>query len=381
MPRGANQCNPDDIIGTISGGLKVLRRIGRNPNSKTHEWLYECECLACGNKTITSRLVLLKGNKKSCGCLDPNKPNDLVGQKFNHFTVIRRGPDRIRKNGKHDVMWECECDCPKHTHVLVTARDLREGRIKSCGCARYDHLYKHGESGTRLYGLWGAVKTRSTNPNIKSAKFYTGKGITVCDEWKNDYIAFRDWALDEGYDKNAPYGQFTIERINNNDGYSPENCKLVDLKAQANHKTNNRYLTYMGITKTASEWAELIGISQDTMYDRLSRCDDLDKVFKELFDPSVRSNVLNTVGYQDFIVENDGVAMYSEQWDIALQFPIGTIRNRIVNMAMSNKEAVTTPIKPNIPVPGMIEYDKFGNVLQTPGNFIIKDKEDNEKQN
>ena len=73
--------------------------------------------------------------------------------------------------------------------------------------------------------------------------------------------------------------------------------------------------------------------------------------------------------------------MYSEQWDIALQFPIGTIRNRIVNMAMSNKEAVTTPIKPNIPVPGMIEYDKFGNVLQTPGNFIIKDKEDNEKQN
>lgn len=187
--------------------------------------------------------------------------------------------------------------------------------------------------------------------------------------------------MDKGYDKNAPYGQFTIERINNNDGYSPENCKLVDLKAQANHKTNNRYLTYMGITKTASEWAELIGISQDTMYDRLSRCDDLDKVFKELFDPSVRSNVLNTVGYQDFIVENDGVAMYSEQWDIALQFPIGTIRNRIVNMVMSNKEAVTTPIKPNIPVPGMIEYDKFGNVLQTPGNFIIKDKEDNEKQN
>ena len=378
--------DPDDIIGEISGGLKVLKRIGRNPNSKTHEWMYECECLACGNKTITSRLVLLKGSKKSCGCLDPNKPNDLVGQKFHHLTVIQRGPDRIRKNGKRDVMWECECDCPNHTHVLLTGPDLKTGRIKSCGCVRYDHLYKHGESGTRLYNLWGAVKTRATNPNIDRAKFYTGKGITICDEWKNDYAAFRDWILEEGYDENAPYGQYTIERINNNDGYSPENCKLVNLKAQANHKSNNRYITYMGITKTASEWAETIGISQDAMYDRLARCDSLDKVFKELVDINLRNNITNSQAYQDFIVENDGVSMYTSQWDIALQFPIGTVRNRIINLGMSNKEAVTIPIKPNIPVPGMIEYDKFGNVIQTPGNFIIrndnnnKDKED-EKQN
>ncbi|WP_329886456.1 hypothetical protein [Pseudoramibacter faecis] len=83
-------------------------------------------------------------------------------------------------------------------------------------------MMKHGKCGTRLYGVWKSMNERCSNPNNSSFADYGGRGITVCNEW-NEFQAFSDWAERNGYDETAPFGECTLDRINNNLGYSPEN--------------------------------------------------------------------------------------------------------------------------------------------------------------
>ena len=162
---------------------------------------------------------------------------DLTGQKFHRLTVLGRS-EITTSRGR--PKWVCQCDCG--SIIDVAGDDLKSGNTKSCGCwniesARNRRL-KHGLKHTRLYYVWCAMKERCYNPNNKRYKDYGGRGIRVCDEWLNDFVAFHDWAIENGYDENAPFGQCTLDRANNNEGYYPFNCVWSTMAQQNRNKRN-----------------------------------------------------------------------------------------------------------------------------------------------
>lgn len=127
---------------------------------------------------------------------------------------------------------------------------------------------KHGEAHGRLYSVWNMMKQRCGDPNNAYYKNYGGRGIKVCDEWK-EYTAFRDWAITNGYDETAEHGKCTIDRINNNGNYEPGNCRWVSKKEQARNRRSNRFIEYNGKRQTLAEWAEETGIYALTIHNRL----------------------------------------------------------------------------------------------------------------
>lgn len=163
---------------------------------------------------------------------------DLTGQKFGRLTVI----ERAGSDHHHRATWKCQCDCGEVR--IICGFNLLSAQAKSCGCLRAENLkwcnIKHGKRKSRLYHVWQNIKKRCSNPNVHNYHRYGGRGITVCDEWRDDFGKFYEWAIANGYDENAPYGQCTIDRIDNDKGYSPDNCRWVDVKTQNNNKTNNR---------------------------------------------------------------------------------------------------------------------------------------------
>lgn len=128
------------------------------------------------------------------------------------------------------------------------------------------HLIKHGRSGERLHKIWKSMKNRCYNERDMSYKNYGARGIAVCEEWKNDFCSFKEWALANGYDD-----KLSIDRINVNGNYEPDNCRWATRKTQANNTTRNHYLTIGGITKTMREWAEHYKIPYSTFRARIMR--------------------------------------------------------------------------------------------------------------
>lgn len=117
----------------------------------------------------------------------------------------------------------------------------------------------HGMSKTRLYKIWTSMKTRCYNEHDSNYKHYGARGIEICEEWRDDFVAFYDWAMMMGYDENAPRGQYTIERIDNEGPYSPENCRWATMKEQENNKSNNILVLVNGETKTLKQWCDETG--------------------------------------------------------------------------------------------------------------------------
>lgn len=202
---------------------------------------------------------------------------DLTGQRFGRWAVIRYG-DRTLAG---QTRWLCRCDCG--TERLVQGGHLRGGRTQSCGCLHSEktsannrkYKTKHGGAThthrERLYKIYMDMRRRCEKENAKEYSNYGGRGITVCEEWsgENGYINFRDWSFKNGYDPKAPKKEMTLDRIDNERGYSPDNCRWASYKTQANNRRNNRKITIGGETHTISEWADKVGIDQRSISSRL----------------------------------------------------------------------------------------------------------------
>lgn len=165
---------------------------------------------------------------------------DLTNMTFGDWKVLGRS-SYTGHGFKPRVYWDCKCvRCGTLNHV--DGKSLRGGVSKTCNCHRYDFLSNnppkktHGKSRSRLYRVWTLMRQRCQLPSNNRYKHYGGRGISVCDEWNNSFSAFEAWALSHGYDSNAPRGITTIDRIDVNGNYTPENCRFVDMKVQAHNK-------------------------------------------------------------------------------------------------------------------------------------------------
>lgn len=193
------------------------------------------------------------------------RPLRLEGMRFGRLSVIKKGTNTPTGKSR----WICICDCGNE--CVVTGSDLASGHTKSCGCGRVDRLVKaaysttHGESKTRLYHIWYSMRQRCYYIKHKSYREYGGRGITVCDEWRDSFEAFRDWALSHGYSDTL-----TIDRINNDGNYCPENCRWVNTKQQVRNRRNTRTITYRGQIKSIAEWSEITGISAPAIIQRIN---------------------------------------------------------------------------------------------------------------
>lgn len=193
---------------------------------------------------------------------------DLTGQKFGRLTVIERAKDHIQTNGRHIVCWLCKCECGNTCEVR--SADLKRGATVSCGCygkeQRLKASTKHQHTHTKLYSVWSGMIQRCTNSKARNYHNYGGKGITVCDEWLHDFQAFYDWAMASGYADNL-----TIDRIDNNKGYSPDNCRWATRIEQNNNTSRNHLITYNGKTQTIAQWAREYNIPYKRFCQRINQ--------------------------------------------------------------------------------------------------------------
>ena len=154
---------------------------------------------------------------------------DLTGQRFGRLTVVER--TGTSKNG--NALWACRCDCGNV--AVVRGASLKNGITRSCGCliaeSTKDRNTTHGLRKTRLYHVWANMKDRCLNPNTPSYSYYGGRGITICDEWRDDFQAFYDWAMANGH-----RDDLSIDRIDNDKGYNPDNCRWATHSEQMHNR-------------------------------------------------------------------------------------------------------------------------------------------------
>jgi hypothetical protein len=184
---------------------------------------------------------------------------DITGRKFGRLTAIKFWS---RKN--HASFWLFKCECYNY-HITSRYRVEKED-CTSCGCGWYERPanFKHGLCYSRIYRLYRSLLARCYYKKDKAFERYCGRGIKVCKEWKNNFKKFYDWAINNGYKD-----KLTIDRIDNDKGYFPKNCRWITVKEQCNNKRNNRLLTFNGKTQTLTQWAKELKISNNTIEGRL----------------------------------------------------------------------------------------------------------------
>lgn len=190
------------------------------------------------------------------------KKYDLAGKRFGMLVVVKEA-GRSCHGG---VVWECKCDCGETKYIC--SHELVKGHSTSCGCKRKTSLsrlrYRHGDVGTRLYKTWQDMKSRCQNKQNKFYKDYGGRGISVCEEWDRDYIAFRAWAISSGYNDSL-----TIDRIDVNGNYEPNNCKWSTQYQQANNRRSAHFVTYHGKTGALTNMCRELNVNYVSVKSRM----------------------------------------------------------------------------------------------------------------
>ena len=199
---------------------------------------------------------------------------DLKGKKFNKLSVIEFAYTKKQPSGKSVAFWKCLCDCGNISYVSAT--HLKSNHTTSCGCALKQHQknlgeynYANGLSNTRIGRIYYNMINRCKNPNVSSYKYYGAMQIKVCEKWQpknNGFKNFCDWAFQNGYNENL-----TIDRIDNNGNYEPNNCRWVDLYIQANNKKKTKRYEYKGEKLTIAEISRKYNIGYFLLHSRVER--------------------------------------------------------------------------------------------------------------
>ena len=207
-----------------------------------------------------------------------------TGDRFGRLTVVQLDHIRtyIRPNNKINYLeyYLCICDCGR---IKITQKNnLVHGDTKSCGCYSTEckknkniKSKKHGLYNTILYNRWKTMKERCLKPYNSSYKYYGGRGIKICKEWQNDFLVFFNWAINNGFKK-----ELTLDRIDVNGDYCPENCRWITIKEQNFNKRNNRFVVLDNQKATLTTWCEKYNISRQTVYKRLNRGWSIEKALK-----------------------------------------------------------------------------------------------------
>ena len=201
------------------------------------------------------------------GTVDPSSfvpnpiPAELLGQRFGMLTVVGDASE-----GQRYQMARCLCDCGRVTVIRKSRLYERAGKQIACGCLRGRHT-KHMECHTKLYRVWDSMVRRCHSTGHRAYVNYGARGIKVCKEWR-DYRAFRDWARGSGYQEGL-----TIDRINNDWGYEPDNCRWATRKQQQNNRRCCVYIEHGGQRLTLTEWGEVLGIPRHNVQKHLETLD------------------------------------------------------------------------------------------------------------
>ena len=180
-------------------------------------------------------------------------------EKYGKLTILKEDHKKKYKNGTIFSYVLCRCDCGKEK--VINYNNIKRGLVKSCGCLTKT---KNGLSGTRIGKCYHGIMQRCYNKKDINYKNYGGRGIKMCKEWVDNFMSFYNWAKKSGYKDGL-----TIDRINPNGDYCPENCRWATIKEQQNNRTNNRILEYKGQKRTITAWANFCGLSYRNLHYRL----------------------------------------------------------------------------------------------------------------
>lgn len=259
-----------DLTGQRFGRYTVIGFAG--VKNKTAYWKCRCDC---GNERVVSGAELRRGKSKSCGCLHRDMMiRDLTGQQFGRLKVI----EYVGTKNNH-AAWKCECECGNE--CIKSSKQLLTNGVKSCGCLLTEVTIArstiHEMSNTKIYQTWVRIKQRCFDLNFIGYDYYGGRGITVCDEWQNDFVAFYNHVS-----KLEHFGEdgYSLDRINNDGNYEPGNVRWATPKEQARNKRTTVFVEYGGEKISLQEAAERSGIDYTVLKKRWAVGKRGDELFK-----------------------------------------------------------------------------------------------------
>lgn len=263
-----------DYLGKKINHLKPIAVSEIRAKDGSVQWVFKCDC---GNEVVLPAFAVISGNNTSCGCAKANmykgketidRYNGYIGKRSGHLEVVgfEIYPD------KRPPMLKCKCDCGNLKLVLLGT--FNHGKLLSCGCGI--SATKHGYHKHKLYSILQGMKDRCYNKNNSNYHRYGGRGIKVCDEWRFHPEKFIEWSFSNGY-----IDGLSIDRIDNDWDYCPENCRWADRLTQSRNRSTNVMIEFGGKKMCLTDWSKELGMKKDTLRGRFRMGWDIERAFTE----------------------------------------------------------------------------------------------------